>query len=625
MGAPAVLDTRPQRPLAAGRALAHPHAATALALAPVVGALALWGASLGHVDAGAVSGYGLLTGLPPAYYAALALLTVGFGVYASLERPRTAVMATYVGALVAILHATTAIVYPEPRYMWTYKHIGVIDYLASHGSPDRSIDIYNNWPGFFGLNAWFSKVAGVDPMSYAAWAQPAFELAFVAAVVFALRGLTRDSRLVWTGAWLFVVANWIGQDYLAPQAFAFLLSLVIVALVLRCAPWAKPPRFAPAWTAVSLTNRLAVRMLGNRVLQPHESAPQPLPARAALIAGGLMYVAVVVSHQLSPLILISSVAVLIATTRRPPAWVLVAMVVVEVWWVSLGYGFISEHFKLLEFDFAASARSGLGAGLPGVALGANLARAGIIGMALLALCGLVRRIRGGHLDASAAGLVVAPLLVVLFQNYGGEGPLRVYMFALPFLAFFVAAWARPSARARTAVGRSWRLIAVTAAIGTATLFGYFGQEPVNYVTHDDVAVSRWYLDHTPPNAGIVQVAPSFPDRLDANYVNHLGEPRSLLGAPGAPQGVFVSAHMPVCNPTCGLLVGERLRGFMHADGARSHYLLITPSALRYARYYGLTDPVALGRFTRAVLASPDFQLVYRHGDGYVFRYLGDAR
>ena len=47
-----------------------------------------------------------------------------------------------------------------------------------------------------------------------------FGIANVAVIRFALGGVTGDQRLLWTAVWIFVVANWIAQDYLAPQAAA---------------------------------------------------------------------------------------------------------------------------------------------------------------------------------------------------------------------------------------------------------------------------------------------------------------------------------------------------------------------------------------------------------------------
>ena len=45
------------------------------------------------------------------------------------------------------------------------------------------------------------------------------------------RAFTRNVRLVWAAVLFFFVANWVNQDYLAPQSFTYVLYLAIVALV----------------------------------------------------------------------------------------------------------------------------------------------------------------------------------------------------------------------------------------------------------------------------------------------------------------------------------------------------------------------------------------------------------
>jgi hypothetical protein len=573
---------------------------TVAAWAPVCAAVLLWVVALPATDTTSVSGFGLLAGLPPTYYAALAVLTIGFALAASRPHPRAALLGAHVVSLVAMLHATTAILYEEPRYAWTYKHIGVIDYVMAHGHVDRSVDIYQNWPGFFALNAWLSRSAGISPLDYAGWAQPFFELVALAVVMFAVRGVTRDVRLQWTALWLFVVANWVGQDYLAPQAFAFVLAVGVLGLVVRCAPFAAPPRTRLGWTLVGGVNRVGRAFLRGRSPRRREAAPAPLSPRAALGVGAVLSLAVVVSHQLSPAVLIASLAALVVATRRPPVWVLAGLVALEAWWLSLGYDFVSRHFRLFEFDPSASARGPAG-GLPGVSLGADLPRAGVVLMLALAIAGFMRRVRGGRWDGVVAVLAISPALVLLFQSYGGEGPLRVYLFALPWLALFAAAACVPGRRS------ALRIVAATAAVGACTLFGLFGQEPLNYITHADVAASRWALDHTPAGASLTLAAPNFPERVDARYAQHLDEMRDLMQVPGMR----------------AFLRGERstlpeVSRFMRRDRAGSHFLILSPSQERYLRYHDLVSGDGYARLERALEASPEFRVVYRNRGALVF-------
>jgi hypothetical protein len=577
--------------------------------AVVSGAGACWAAALRGADLGRLSGYGLLTVLPPIYFVGLGILACGFAVAAAQERVRTGILAAHVIALLAMLHATTAILYPEPRYTWTYKHVGVIDYIATHGDVHRWVDIYQNWPMSFALGAWLSSTAGISPLAYAPWAQLFFELANVAVVVFAVAGVTRDARLRWTAAWLFVVANWIGQDYLAPQAFSFTLAVAVVGLVLRFHTPAGARRTRGGRALESLVDRARAGALRGRPPREEAAAAAPLGARTAVAVGGLCALAVVLSHQLSPLMLIAGLAALALLTGRPPPWVVCALVALEVWWVALSLGFVSRHFLLVDIGSSGQARTqSYHHALPGVELGVYAPKLSLAVMVLLALVGVVRRLRARWWDLTPALLVVAPFTVAAVQSYGGEAPLRAYLFALPWLGFFAAAACAPAPRARTTAGRTWRLVVATGIVGAGTLFGYFGQETANYVTPDDVAASRWYLDNALPGAPLVLVAPNFPERVDARYADHLDSPGILVEEPGVAGGRLRSRGI------------RTLESMLRRHAPPQRFVIVSPSQDNYVRYYGLAPPGAVAGLTRALLASPDFTLAYRRGSAYVFRF-----
>ena len=580
---------------------AQPVAAHVVAIAL---ALACWALALVDASPGTVSGWGLLGQLPPFYLVGLLILAAGFSLAAWDDSVRPVVLAAYVVALVAMLTATTALLYPEPRYAWVYKHLGVIDYIRVHGSTDRSVDIYNNWPAFFALNAWFSHALGISPLRYANWAQVFFELGNVAAVLFAVRGITSVARTQWTAAWLFVTADWIGQDYLAPQAFAFLLSLVTIGLLLRCAPRRRPPRLAPARMIETIMGRLALFVGRGRIPLPGEAAAPPLGPRAGLTAAGICFAAVVLSHQLSPVFLIVGALVLTATVRRPPLWVIAVMIAVEAWWVWRAYAFISRHFKLFEFDPGASARQSYGGAahpLAGVSWTANLSRAAIILMVLAAALGAWRLLRLRLWEPSSIALVISPIAVVTFQSYGGEGPLRSYLFALPWLSLLAATMVAPQPQ-QSRLRRSWGLLALTVAIGACAVPGLLGQETINYFNADDVAATRWYLDHAPSRASVTFFADNVPVQLDANYSKHVSPPAIMAAGAGFPRNL------------------QQVEQFLGCDHAAVRYVLFTPSQQRYVRYYGLLPAGTYGQLVTQMRQSHDFELLYRHGEGYVFLY-----
>jgi GT2 family glycosyltransferase len=583
----ALRGTPLRRPLRA-RAIAVPGEALLHASVLSLAAL-LWAASLLGADLGRMSGLGLLDAMPATYFLIFPLLLVGFAVSATRARVRPWALAAYVFALIVVIHGTTAVLYSEPRYAWVYKHLGVINLIAATGHADRDIDIYNNWPAFFAANAWLSRATGVAPIAYAGWAQLFFNVFGALAMRFALLGLTRDERQVWTATLFFVLGNWVGQDYLAPQAFGFVLSLVVLGLCLRCGR--------------------ATSRLGSETYRA-----SPLGPRAALVIGGACFLAVVASHQLSPVVLILSVAGLALFVRAVPLWVPAAMVAVEAWWLWLAWAFLTRHFSLIEPATRGAGAPGrdLARALDGAAVTFYSPAAVMATVGALAAVGAVRRFRAGRRDVAPLCLIGAPLLAVLVQSYGGEGPYRAYLFALPWLAFFVAA----AFRLTGAVSRGHRLgaagfVAAASAVAAFLLPAYFGQELANRITPQDVRAANWYERNAPPGSIRIELAPNAPDRLTARYpLVSLSDPSSLVETRGFTGHRLGAADVP------------RLERVIDRQRAKAAFVVLALSQESYARLNGLLPRGSASGLAAALARSGRFVLVYRNSTAWVFRYAG---
>ena len=205
----------------------------ALAL-PAVAALVLWRLSLLYVDVSHLGQYGLPPALPITWYASLVLAILGTVVASTVRASSSLIMVGSVIVVAIILYATVPVLSAQPHYAWVYKHIGVVRYLEAHGKVNPNIDIYNRWPGFFALGAIFSTVGGSpNPEVYAGWAELFFLLLDILLLMVSVRAITRDLRLAVGAALLFVLSNWVGQTYYSPQAFAFVLGLALIVIVLR--------------------------------------------------------------------------------------------------------------------------------------------------------------------------------------------------------------------------------------------------------------------------------------------------------------------------------------------------------------------------------------------------------
>jgi GT2 family glycosyltransferase len=572
-----------------------------------------WVLSLEGADLSRMAGLGLLDALPASYFVAFGLLVAGFIAGLTSREPSGRLLWLYAFALILVLHATTALLYDEPRYPWTFNHLGVIALIGHAGAVDRSVDIYNNWPSFFALVAWLSAVTGVSAISYAAWAQVFFNLADLVALRFALRGVTNDERLLWTASLFFLLGNWVGQDYLAPQAFAFLLSLVVLGLCLRCGPGAGPPMSAAARWWVGVLDRVRHAVL-RRSPVDEQPGTGPLSPGAAVVVGSLCYLAVVVSHQLTPVTVLAGALGLALVARRIPLWVPLAMGLVEAWWLWRAWPYLSLHFSLLDPAPSSSAAPpgySIGDGLPGLALVAYGVRAELLILLVLAAIGLVRRLRKGQWDVAAATLLVAPLVVVL-QSYGGEGRYRIYLFALPWLCFFAAA-AVSATRVQLGSLRHRSSVALTStALAACLLPAYLGLELMNRVDPDDVASASWFERHAPTDSVLAGVTSNFPRRLSARYpaVYH----RDYPGAPSLTEHVVYRRRLVRAADL------RRIERTLREVGSPHTFVTLTASQERYARLYGLLAPGWMRSLSGALRASPDFRLVYRRGSSSIFQF-----
>jgi hypothetical protein len=568
------------RPAVRGRSAQIPVALAGHA-AVLAGALGLWVLALLHTDLTRIAGLGLLQALPPEYFAAVALLLTGFVHAVSRPTLDGRVLTLYVGAFILVLHATTAILYDEPRYAWTYKHLGVINAIAAHGSVDRTLDIYANWSGFFALNAWLSSVTGMEPITWAAWSQVLFNVLWALAGRFALRGVTSDGRILWVATWLFLLANWIGQDYLAPQAFAMTVALVLLGIAVR-------------------------------VARVRADAPVA-PGTPALIIGGVCWIAIVISHQLTPVLVILAVGALALTTRRIPLWVPIAMGLTELAWIAMAWPYLSQHITLLDNSPKTARPAGLDQDrfLPGTVYVGWAARASVAFMVALAGAGFLHRLRAGRPEWALAALIAGPVLALGAQSYGGEGLFRVYLLALPWLALLAAAALVPRpAAARRRHRIPWRLTIASAALGMALLPAYFGLELVNRVTTDDVRAATWWEQHAPKGSILTYVAPNFPNRLTARYGDMVVPSGSY--SPNLTDEPAFRAHR------LGPADVVNLAAFMAKLPSRNPYIVLSPSEANAARLIGALPDGSLEALDRALGADPAFALVYRHGRASIY-------
>jgi hypothetical protein len=610
--------TVPPRDSPTARVLAHAAVASA--------AIVLWLIALSQTDLARMRGLGLIDALPPTYFAAVVLAVSG-AIAAFIGRsamPRA--FFVHLGALIVFLHGTTAVLYDEPRYPWVYKHLGVIDYIQMHGSVDRSIDIYNNWPGFFAGNALLSGATGLDPSVYAPWAQVFFTALTVAATLFAIRPLIDDRRQQMLVVLLVVLGDWIGQNYLAPQALAFPLMLVVLGFWLRLAPRDGGGRAVRALMAAGVRIRARTRRVPWRAeARPAASQTQRIGTGVALALAAAPALAVVFTHQLTPIVLIVSTVMLALVTGRRLGIAIAALVAAEVVWIALAWPYLNNRISLVELGGVPTAAPVTTApSLPHADLTALSARMVVAVMGLLVIAGCLRRLRHGKEVAAPLALIAAPVLIVPLQSYGGEGGLRAYLFALPWLAVLASdaligidLWLRPAGERATTRARIAGAIGLGAAISVVsalTLVAYFGLELENYVGSEDVRASRWFEQTAPDGAVLAFLAPGFPERITGRYAELAVSASSF--SPSLTEDPYTRARLLRRSTRM-----EAIRGLMNVLPQRDRYLAIGPSQTRPVELHGVLPRDVTAAIPRELRAARDFVVVYDRGGTVIFRYI----
>jgi hypothetical protein len=545
-------------------------------LLPLAAGVVAWVAALPRIHVESLGEYGLPAALPPLWYASLGILVAGAALHVALRQRSDGITLLYLVAIVAVLFATVPAVSAEPHYAWVYKHIGVTRFLGVNHSPDPSVDIYNRWPGFFALSAVFSHLTGAsNPVAYAAWAEVFFTLLDVFLIRAAVRLLVRQDAVADGAALLFLVANWVAQNYYSPQALDFTLALAIVTLVLA---------------------------LGRR-------SQRRLPLVLAILALDAVSIP---THQLSPYVVLFQVAGLAIVGAFRPRWIILPMAAMTVAYLIPNLPYIEHNFGIFSsfdpFQNAQRSTAYINNPVPGKLFNQ---RAGMLLSALVwgaAAVAMVRLWRRGLARRALAFalLAAAPFCLLLGQSYGGEAVLRVMLFSLPWCSALIV-WALATIERPLRRG-----VAVLAVCGVSTaLFvpAFYGQEELNQMPRDEVQASDYFDQHAKAGSVLVFSAPNSPGDYGPRYPLMRG-----AGAADPPTLLYGDRfrNRPLGRADVPLVAASILRY------SPSGYVVFSTTQTEYAHVFQLAPDGALASLERAMATSHQFRLWYSNPDTRIY-------
>ncbi|HEY9131924.1 MAG TPA: hypothetical protein VIM98_09235, partial [Dyella sp.] len=583
---------------------------TGLVVASValVVALACWLFGLPEIDAAAMDDLGLISVLPWPIWIAYLLLAGGFCVLLSGSAAHGRLPQLYLAAVVLLLHATPAIAYGTLRYSWAWKHLGIVDFIQRNGALDPDapfLAAYHNWPAFFVAFAAIAEAFDLGTQQLAALARffpTLLNLVYLLLLPPILRRFTTDPRLVWSAACLFVVGNWVGQDYFSPQGTAYAMYLAVLALCLG--PLSTPAAAAVPGRRAGIMSRWFT--WANQGVPRERRGYSPAARTVFLLSALLLIIAIAATHQLTPLLLIFAFGGLVLIGRLSLTFLLFALIAELLWLFYFADQFVSRVLSAAVADAGLDTQRLAGVvDLAVVSQGQRLvsiaSRALTGAIALLAVLGGFRRLSAGYRDGPAIVLTLAPAPLLVATSYGGEIPFRLYFYALPFLAFFAAALFFPSpARGRSPI---WRI--ALCGLLLACTFGFVlannGKDRQYRFSEEEVAAATWLYETGPPGSLLVEGARNYPSQF-RNYEN-------FVYLPLADESAETLARV-LADPVTvlGTWLADRPSGFV----------IITRSQKAIVESLGTMPPGTLDRIEQALTASPRFRVVYANPDARIF-------
>jgi hypothetical protein len=535
-----------------------------------------------------LDGYGLVRSLPPAYFLGLICLPLASGFqWLRGRNASTTAIVVHVVVFVLIVWLTPLLLEGTPRFRTSYVNFGYVDpVLRGIGLlPDRFI--YHNWPLFPVAMAGLVRATGLSPLLLMAAFPLVMILAYLIPLATILRtiafhgtssgndpgGLSAHARVAWpAGLWLFAVFDWTSQDYFSPQAVAYLLFVIWLAVLVHVV----------VRRAGELTPRTTILLLG-------------------------LFSLIVVTHVLTSLEVLGVLAALTAARLlRRPTMILTCGLIFIVWQLNVAgpfFAFYADRLQNTLLDVTDFVQVNLGSRVTGSPQHAQIAELRILVtgtlFALAGLAVLVRLVQSGRSRPVAFGIAflfgiafVAPASV-----YGGEMLIRVLLFCLPLLAgLAVAAFGT----------RAYRLLLVAVIIVMAPIhiLTHYGNELHDYVSPGEVAGFEFVSSSLPP-------ANIFGGHPAGDFEN-----TALLDARNSylSRGVLASSLEDFLDPTLH-------HGWSHKDWPT--YILLSRGDAAAMELFQ-DRPEFVSEVKSVLDRDPAFMLVYANPDMTIYRWQPNA-
>jgi hypothetical protein len=514
------------------------------------------------IRSAAISDYGLLAAASPMYALSILLAGTGFAIAIRRRNFTAAVSATVL--MIAVQRLPGSIATDTPIYAWTYKHLGVVEYIQHEHILARGVDVYAGWPGVFAVTAWFSDLTGVPPVAIAHWFTVCFHLAFAALAYAAARAWGLVPLTAATAMFIADSLNWIGQDYYSPQALAMFFAAALFILV-----------------GLSRTKPVGV----------------PLTI--------LLFAAETITHQLTPPWVLMAISTLAFTRSVKPWWIVIPLAAIFFGFLLYNLDEVAKNAGMFSFNIFDNSKSVAPAGTVGQRLTSvgNKFLSGSVWVATVVT--LLVRWRKKQPFWALGVLALSPFGVLFGQNYGNEAIYRVFLYSLLGCSLVLAPVV--VAVLQGALTRSFCGWVVVLAAVALSAQGYLGVWFTDVISKGDIDESRELFDRVEFPAYLQTVSPFWPERVTWRYVDYArfsknyDEPvifvNDLQGSPFNTDDDY-----------------KRFRDLIDAHPDATTYLVFTEQMRKFSAYYGYLRPDGFQNLKARLARDPSW-ILFRDVNG----------
>lgn len=189
--------------------------------------------------------FGLIHDFPPLYFVAIFFSLLSGFLTIGIRQERTFLQSFNCLFLLIALWLVPILLEGTPRFASAYKTIGFVEYVYREGrlEPASWELFYHNWPGFSVFASVLWMITGVDEIYPIVLYYPfVLHLLMFTLLLWMFKKLTFEINIPngwYLGGVVYLLANFVNQDYFSPQSFAYYLLTFIIILLIDRKQWLK--------------------------------------------------------------------------------------------------------------------------------------------------------------------------------------------------------------------------------------------------------------------------------------------------------------------------------------------------------------------------------------------------